>query len=475
MVQPYVSKAQEAGLLTGSQVDVGDVESEITRYDMAVILRAAAKKLGAVEKAAQQSQVTDYLDIPTRYADAVLAVYGMGLIQGDQNGNFNGQNTMSRQEVATVMDRLTTLQKKTSEGGNTGTTPETPDADYKLEFYSTVLESGSIVLGERMSAHCRTVTETGESYTAPYGINCSGFTYTSSDPSVLEIKYEGNLSGLYDEWSLTALSLGTATLTFTDPYGVSASFDVSVVSARENIDTRTYTFIISTACFEEHSLRGGAYTTNHFAYEVPYKLYHTRDGGKTSRLVYEGVSPAKGGPYNDQIELELPEDLFYSADAGFYISAEAEIDGQRMVTSDLRTDGRAYPTLVHGIDKFTMEIPLTPPTGEKAKLTFQGAVGHLRASTGLEGFTVRLYHKDGFLVGETVSGANGKFSMDCEVDEIDGGFDLDAAQYYYTAFGEENGVPLELTGIKADGTLRLRSATELGANPQDPRGYPVLV
>ncbi len=36
---PYVSKAQEAGLLTGTQVDVNNVEAEITRYDMAVILR----------------------------------------------------------------------------------------------------------------------------------------------------------------------------------------------------------------------------------------------------------------------------------------------------------------------------------------------------------------------------------------------------------------------------------------------------
>ncbi len=120
MVQPYVSKAQEAGLLTGCQVDVGDVEAEITRYDMAVILRAAAKKLGAAEKAAEQSQVTDYLDIPTRYADAVLAVYGTGLIQGDQNGNFNGQNTMTRQEVATVMDRLIGLKPN-------GVTDPTPD------------------------------------------------------------------------------------------------------------------------------------------------------------------------------------------------------------------------------------------------------------------------------------------------------------------------------------------------------------
>ncbi len=103
---PYVTAAQEAKLLDGTQVDVNNVEAEISRYDMAVILRAAAKKLGVAEKSAQSSEVKDYLDIPTRYADSVLAVYGMGLIRGDQAGNFNGSNTMMRAEVATVIMRL---------------------------------------------------------------------------------------------------------------------------------------------------------------------------------------------------------------------------------------------------------------------------------------------------------------------------------------------------------------------------------
>ena len=103
---PYVTAAKEAKLLEGTQVDTGNVEAEISRYDMAVILRAAAKKLGVAEKSAQSSEVKDYLDIPTRYAEAVLAVYGMGLIRGDQAGNFNGSNTMMRAEVATVIMRL---------------------------------------------------------------------------------------------------------------------------------------------------------------------------------------------------------------------------------------------------------------------------------------------------------------------------------------------------------------------------------
>lgn len=103
---PYVAAAQTNGLLAGTQVNINDVEAEISRYDMAVILRAAAKKLGVAEKAAQSGDVTDYGMVPTMYADSVLAVYGMGLIRGDQAGNFNGSNTMMRAEVATVIMRL---------------------------------------------------------------------------------------------------------------------------------------------------------------------------------------------------------------------------------------------------------------------------------------------------------------------------------------------------------------------------------
>lgn len=109
---PYVTAAQTNGLLMGTLVDVNNVEAEITRYDMAVILRAAAKQLGIKENTAESNEVSDYLDIPTRYADAVLAVYGMGLIRGDQAGNFNGSNTMMRAEVATVIMRLKKAPEK---------------------------------------------------------------------------------------------------------------------------------------------------------------------------------------------------------------------------------------------------------------------------------------------------------------------------------------------------------------------------
>ncbi len=109
---PYIQEAQSKGLLDGTQVDTSKPEAEISRYDMAVILRGAAKVLGIKETMAQENQVTDFGDIPNRYTEAVLAVYGTGLITGDQNGSFNGTNTMMRNETATVLDRLIALPEQ---------------------------------------------------------------------------------------------------------------------------------------------------------------------------------------------------------------------------------------------------------------------------------------------------------------------------------------------------------------------------
>lgn len=109
---PYMAAAQEAGLMDGTALTVSDPEAEVSRYDMAVVLAKAAGELGAKETPAQQAEVSDFGDIPNKYTAAVLAVYGAGLITGDETGRFNGSLTMGRDEMATVLDRLTSLEQK---------------------------------------------------------------------------------------------------------------------------------------------------------------------------------------------------------------------------------------------------------------------------------------------------------------------------------------------------------------------------
>lgn len=357
---PYVTAAEKGGLLTGTQVNVNDVEAEISRYDMAVILRAAAKKLGVAEKAAQSSEVTDYLDIPNRYTEAVLAVYGMGLIKGDQAGNFNGSNTMVRAEVATVIMRLAKAKPGGTINPGVTTDPEKPEETEKP-------------------------TEPVEPV----------------EDKVVEYRVHGSVRK-------TDHAIG-----------------------RPVDDKHTY-------------LKG-----------IPVKLYYTPDGGETSTLVAETVTDSDDLASYD-ITFEAPWSWVSSANYengnGFYFSTETVLDGQRLVTSDLRTDGRAYKEVFYAKPGGSIyhDVELTPTDGEKAKFTYQGYIeamihpDHLYER--LPGFTIQLHLADGRLVAEAVSKEDGTFSMECEVDALDGGFDKHQQLYYTTASGYFEGELYERSG-----------------------------
>lgn len=323
---PYVTAAQEAKLLDGTQVDTNNVEAEISRYDMAVILRAAAKKLGVAEKSAQSSEVKDYLDIPTRYAEAVLAVYGMGLIKGDQAGNFNGSNTMMRAEVATVIMRL----KKAKPGGTT--TELEPEQPAEPETIHTVLS-----------------------------ITC----------------YKP------------------------EPYEINSS------SGRRTI------------------------------YSVPVELRYTEDGGKTSQLIAECTSYTQGTYDFVSLEANIDKALVDSENGQFYLSAETTYEGQKLVTHDRRTDGRAtiFPIDVEvksGHDWVNCDLDLVPPTGFKRNVTIRGFVHSNSAKMeAMPNISVDLVlYRDatgtkpsenemGSVLGSAVSDENGEFLMTAEIDTLD--------------------------------------------------------
>lgn len=387
---PYMAAAQSNGLLTGTQVDVNQPGAEITRYDMAVVLRAAVKKLGKTETLAQQSQVTDFGMIPNMYTEAVLAVYGMGLIKGDQTGKFNGGNTMRRNELATVIDRLVSL--KNAEG-TTNSKPIGPDV-------------------------------------------------TDPEP----------------------------------PIYTQEPFEPEIVPMPDGEEMVKYR-IRFRAMQTDHVIGRPVDAKHTFLSDVPIKIYYTPDGGKTSILVAECKSPSQEEYTSARSKLfriifEAPERWSRestTSGSGFYVSAETMLDGQRLVTSDLRTDGRAYLDIqqLKPLDEVNApntwniyDIEFTPPEGEKAHFTFQGYVegGNFAKDSPdyrLPNFTVRLYLANGTLLGETVSKADGTFSMDCEVDALDDGFSATKAIYYVTAFGEYNGSKYEVPSTLTTGELDL--------------------
>lgn len=391
---PYVAAAQAGGFLTGTQVDVNQPEAEISRYDMAVILRAAAKKLGKVETLAQQSQVTDFGMIPNMYTEAVLAVYGMGLIKGDQAGNFNGGNTMMRNETATVIDRLVAL--KAGSGSQSSGTTVTPGTDPEKPV-------------------------------------------EPEKPNQPEGPLEPEIVGM--------------------PTGE---------------EMATYTFEIR---FQktDHVLGAPARDTKYDLPNVPVKVYYTPDGGKTATLVAEGVtgeaSAVHGGVDWLVLKCEAPESwgLSKSSEAGFYYSAETVYEGQRLVTSDLRTDGRAFANIDRcSPDSFlSRNIELTPPEGLKIHFTFAGTAETESEAIPVPGTVIQLQLEDGTVVGKTVAGTGGKFEMDCAVDILDGVLNTNQEMYQIVAHGELDGVLLSqrMTYFVSEEPI-LYSLERLGGNPR---------
>lgn len=125
---PYVEAARADKLLEGTTITDANLQGEVTRYDMAVILdRAAREVIKAPAATTDTSKITDYGDMPVKYADAVAQVYATGLIQGDQDGKFNGTNTMTRAEAATVMDRLIAFKAEVEANAAKPVEPEKPE------------------------------------------------------------------------------------------------------------------------------------------------------------------------------------------------------------------------------------------------------------------------------------------------------------------------------------------------------------
>ena len=101
--------AREEGLLAGLDANV-NVKANATRYQMAVILtNILNSKLEAPTQAqlqAAQSRITDWRSVPAQYQTAVATVFHMGIINGRNDGSFDGAATMTRAEAAAVYCRV---------------------------------------------------------------------------------------------------------------------------------------------------------------------------------------------------------------------------------------------------------------------------------------------------------------------------------------------------------------------------------
>ena len=116
----YVSLNQERGLLEGTSLQAartaqgtydGCINQAISRYDMAQMLYNLLLEQGAElpDEAAMQAvqgRMDDWAQIPAGYREAVAACYALGVLNGQSNGCFGGDNPMNRAQGCTVIARL---------------------------------------------------------------------------------------------------------------------------------------------------------------------------------------------------------------------------------------------------------------------------------------------------------------------------------------------------------------------------------
>ena len=91
----------------------------MSRYEMAVVLNnvcrnVAMQKTVNVEK--PEEHISDYATIPTEYVTAVEQMYGKGLLTGNDEAYFLGDDTLTRAEAVTVLHRFLFLDTIQGEG-----------------------------------------------------------------------------------------------------------------------------------------------------------------------------------------------------------------------------------------------------------------------------------------------------------------------------------------------------------------------
>lgn len=87
------------------------VNEPLTRYDMAQVLYNLVLEKDALQETIQLSttDIADWADIPDGYHSAVSTCWSMGLLRGQSDGRFAGEDHLNRAQAAVIWSRLDEL------------------------------------------------------------------------------------------------------------------------------------------------------------------------------------------------------------------------------------------------------------------------------------------------------------------------------------------------------------------------------
>lgn len=113
---PYVMKAFEAKLISGTGEGIFGYGAEIKRQDAAVILSNVISYYKLEKSTMQEANYADRETIDDYALEAVSSAAGLGLFKGDSDNCFNPQKGITRAEACAVITRLISLTEATGEG-----------------------------------------------------------------------------------------------------------------------------------------------------------------------------------------------------------------------------------------------------------------------------------------------------------------------------------------------------------------------
>ena len=227
----------------GSEVNVA-----MNRYDMAQVMYNLLRDQNATmpsssEQTAAQDAIGDWENVPSNYRTAVAVCYALGLLNGQSDGTFGGQNNMNRAQACVVIDRLNQyIEDGTVNTGPGDVDDTTPPADTDVEEpeeqeTETPATSGTLANGEPATEeNVLTMLDelkekypdgsTYDAYNPPYqlkvapyprGIECAKYAYMISDEifgtlpmrqTTIENLRPGDMIETPTHWSISLVGYG---------------------------------------------------------------------------------------------------------------------------------------------------------------------------------------------------------------------------------------------------------------------------
>lgn len=198
--KPYTDVLRRHGVLAGttlgSNIMTVYINRAINRYDMAQMMYGVLVDQGAqlpaeAERQAARAAIGDWENVPAGYQEAVAACYAAGVLNGQSDGSFGGQNLMNRAQGCVVVYRLRDYIGKNPGDGSTGdpgggqTTPPVTTgtlANGKPATEENVLEILAEIKEEYPQGTPWTVANSY--YSSAFGTKstgCSAYAFTVSD------------------------------------------------------------------------------------------------------------------------------------------------------------------------------------------------------------------------------------------------------------------------------------------------------